>query len=577
MIRFRWCPPIPFLALVILSSHPRAEGEILATYDGGSITGQDVHAWVGDIPHQARTWVEDASAQPYLREKAEELVALTILRTRAADYAACQRDVAAATRHALASTLLEQWLRDQSRPDQRKVADYYGENAAKYLKKREFAFQHVFVAVSDPSDPKQWSQAKEKAEAARERLLTGEDFLQVAAEVEGASDPFYPRGRPITMPVGQINPDIERKILSLEPGEISEPFRTQFGWEIFRLIEDSPEHVPPLHEIRDQVEQDAFIESYRERQAALQAELESEFPLQVFRSALEDIEASDAAVLLVVGDEAFTRAEVKDLLGISSAWSLGVGENAAASLDRMEAYGEELRRCWLAHTLGFASRPETRAALRRTAIRAGGECVLGHMVSERFVEPSEATLRSYFEENRSRYQSPRLRSGWMIMINVAADLATPATQAHFAKLAAKKKVEQALAELARGVAFPEVARKFSDAPGANETGGYFPLAPTHGAIFDAYTHRLKPGEQTGIIERPHNFFILKLERDIPPQPLSFDEAEAKAQEDYAREEKQRLRRQIVTETLKDAGFAIDSAALLSFSRTEQAKELFRSP
>lgn len=77
---------------------------------------------------------------------------------------------------------------------------------------------------------------EEEARAARDRIEGGEDFAAVATEVStdqsaaggGELGPFQP---------GQFMPAFEEAALALEPGEVSEPVQTEFGFHLIRTGE----------------------------------------------------------------------------------------------------------------------------------------------------------------------------------------------------------------------------------------------------------------------------------------------------------------------------------------------------
>jgi len=79
------------------------------------------------------------------------------------------------------------------------------------------------------------TETKEAAEAARQRILAGESFADVAKEV--STDPtsaedggLYPE-----TPRGAMVPEFEEKMFNIPIGEISEPFKTNFGWHILTV------------------------------------------------------------------------------------------------------------------------------------------------------------------------------------------------------------------------------------------------------------------------------------------------------------------------------------------------------
>ncbi|GAB4302350.1 MAG: peptidylprolyl isomerase [Thiohalomonadaceae bacterium] len=81
------------------------------------------------------------------------------------------------------------------------------------------------------------SEARAKLERLRERLLQGEDFAELARA--NSEDPGSgAKGGDL----GWANPGtfvgpFEQAMNKLQPGEISEPFRSQFGWHIVQVLE----------------------------------------------------------------------------------------------------------------------------------------------------------------------------------------------------------------------------------------------------------------------------------------------------------------------------------------------------
>ncbi|MEI6414607.1 MAG: peptidylprolyl isomerase, partial [Pseudomonadota bacterium] len=90
--------------------------------------------------------------------------------------------------------------------------------------------------------------ARHRLEQLRKRILAGEDFAGLArAQSEDAGSSL--RGGELGwVSPGDLLPTFEREIVSLKPGDLSVPFRTQFGWHIAQVMdrrarEGSPENL----------------------------------------------------------------------------------------------------------------------------------------------------------------------------------------------------------------------------------------------------------------------------------------------------------------------------------------------
>ncbi|HEV2110188.1 MAG TPA: peptidylprolyl isomerase, partial [Gammaproteobacteria bacterium] len=81
------------------------------------------------------------------------------------------------------------------------------------------------------------AQAKAKIDAIYKQLKGGADFAKLAAE--NSSDPGSAKqgGDLGWLDPGATVPEFDTAMNKLQPGEISEPFQTQFGWHIVQVLE----------------------------------------------------------------------------------------------------------------------------------------------------------------------------------------------------------------------------------------------------------------------------------------------------------------------------------------------------
>ena len=98
---------------------------------------------------------------------------------------------------------------------------------------RQIHVRHILIKTTELADD---ATVRGKLTALRDRILRGEDFGALAetnSEDPGSASQGGDLGW--TGP-GEFAPDFEKVIDGLKEGEISEPFKTQFGWHIAQLL-----------------------------------------------------------------------------------------------------------------------------------------------------------------------------------------------------------------------------------------------------------------------------------------------------------------------------------------------------
>ncbi len=95
---------------------------------------------------------------------------------------------------------------------------------------------HLAHIVVYPVDPAKAAAAKAKIDAARKRIVGGEKFEDVAEDV--SDDPSAARGGLLGwFQAGDLDPDFQAVVDTIQVGELSAPVRTRFGWHLIEVLD----------------------------------------------------------------------------------------------------------------------------------------------------------------------------------------------------------------------------------------------------------------------------------------------------------------------------------------------------
>lgn len=99
-------------------------------------------------------------------------------------------------------------------------------------------------------------------------LAEGRDFAEVAAEfsIDGSARQGGDLG---WFGPGVMIPDFQAAVEALEPGQVSEPVQTRFGWHVIQLKETRTASVPSLDQVREDLVQEIQREATRAHVDAL--------------------------------------------------------------------------------------------------------------------------------------------------------------------------------------------------------------------------------------------------------------------------------------------------------------------
>lgn len=195
-------------------------------------------------------------------------------------------------------------------PTDEEVLDYFDENSGDFMTREEYEVAYVLLdrkmfeadLVVDDSDVLESYEAEKKVAESnadrkashillhldesrtledatkqllevRQRVLDGESFAEIAEEISDDGGTAVNGGDLGFAGRGYYVPEFEQTLFSMEVGEISEPFETEFGVHIIQLQEIQEVEHPPLEEreaqIRESILADLATPAYEEAIAEL--------------------------------------------------------------------------------------------------------------------------------------------------------------------------------------------------------------------------------------------------------------------------------------------------------------------
>ncbi len=132
---------------------------------------------------------------------------------------------------------------------------------------------------------------------------------------------------------------------------------------------------------------------------------------------------------------------------------------------------------------------------------------------------SGADIQRYYNQHQQQFQVPEQVRVRHILIKVPAKADAKTVSA------AQAKAQDILKQLKGGANFSELAKKYSDDPGSKEQGGELGFVQ-HGATvpeFDRTAFSLQPGQLSGVIRTQFGFHILQVEEKQPAHVKPVDE------------------------------------------------------
>ena len=161
-------------------------------------------------------------------------------------------------------------LQEKQKVDEKEIKDVY-EKGKDILFTQPERVHVMHILVKD----------EKKAEEIEKELKNGADFGELAEKESIDPSAKENKGDLGFIYRGQTVPEFEKQAFSMEPGEISPPIKTQYGYHIIKVLEKSPKTVKKFDEVKDEIELELKREKALEELDKIKKELREKAKIEI--------------------------------------------------------------------------------------------------------------------------------------------------------------------------------------------------------------------------------------------------------------------------------------------------------
>jgi peptidyl-prolyl cis-trans isomerase C len=217
-----------------------APSKVLATVNGSDITEQDLAQAREDVGSTLPAQMNDAARTKALLDYLIDLKLVTAkaIADKMDQTADFQKKMVYYREKLLMEGYLGQIAKDSTTEAALKTT--YDEAAKANKPEVEIHALHILVPT------------EEEAKTVEKRLKAGEDFGKLADEL--SKDPGSKGGDLGWFTKDRMVPEFAEAAYKLEPGQVSDPVKTQFGWHVIKVLDKRTKPFPPMDQVKDQLE-----------------------------------------------------------------------------------------------------------------------------------------------------------------------------------------------------------------------------------------------------------------------------------------------------------------------------------
>ncbi len=182
-----------------------------------------------------------------------------------------------AYREVLVKLLLEKEISGKVKVSKSDIQDYYDAHKDRLKTTERRKARHILLKT------------EEKADKVYQELKDGGDFSKLAekySEDDGNKDKGGDLGY---FAQGDMVPEFEKVVFAMKKGDVSKPFKTQFGWHVVKLDDIRPEGTKKLDEVQGEISRELLRQKQLEALDAYVDKLKSKANIETHKDLLKGV------------------------------------------------------------------------------------------------------------------------------------------------------------------------------------------------------------------------------------------------------------------------------------------------
>ena len=243
------------IILSLLSCTKKESGKVLVTIDKDSITTDEFNKELDKIPMNMKMMVASESGKKSYLDRLiiKKLLMREATKSNIENEKEFQARLADIKEQLVIESLLKKKLNADAKLTDEELKKYYEANKEKFKKEKEINTRHILLKT------------EEEAKQIKEKLLSGEDFAELAKKYSIDPNAKSTGGEVGFHPKGTVLPEYEEAAFKLtKVGQVSNIVKSQFGYHIIRLEGAKPPAYVPFEEVKDFIKQQLVQERQKE-------------------------------------------------------------------------------------------------------------------------------------------------------------------------------------------------------------------------------------------------------------------------------------------------------------------------
>lgn len=161
------------------------------------------------------------------------------------------------------------------------MRDYYAANLPKYTEEESYRARHIFFKTGEKATPEELQRSKATALSVLADARDGKDFAELAKKFSGDPAARKDGGDLGSFKKGDMQPELEKSILSLKPGEVSDLVSTPIGFHIIKLEARVAGTTRPFESVKAEIEEILYRKKSEERFSLWAKELRGKASVEI--------------------------------------------------------------------------------------------------------------------------------------------------------------------------------------------------------------------------------------------------------------------------------------------------------